>query len=241
VKSKGKSVGERNVEYFQALANSRAAPTQTVLLSLAGGLIGGLDSVGLYYSDGYGKVSLTYVCIVLTALCAGILLVSLPGKLLYRFQVFYAFLLALFVIILTFVIDVLCWMIAVISPVDQGVLPPSVYTGVTGLVAAVTVVGSLVANGVLLRHRLRVGFSQERTNGNFMATSKIHVSKSFWIIFAIVLIVPNSLTQGEYLINIFGWCGVLLFSVVFPSPIVEFSYLAYLKTKDKKYWAYDYK
>ncbi|MEE8737732.1 MAG: hypothetical protein SOI66_02335, partial [Bifidobacterium sp.] len=99
----------------------------------------------------------------------------------------------------------------------------------------------LVANGVLLRHRLRVGFSQERTNGNFMATSKIHVSKSFWIIFAVTMIVPNLLTQGEYLINIFGWCGVLLFSVVFPSPIVEFSYLAYLKAKDKKYWAYGYK
>lgn len=94
------SVEERNVEYFQALANSRADPSQ-LRIALAGVLIGGLDSVILYYSDGYGKVSLTYVCIVLTALCVGILLVSLPGKLLYRFQVFYAFLLALVMIIST--------------------------------------------------------------------------------------------------------------------------------------------
>lgn len=124
---------------------------------------------------------------------------------------------------------------------DHSLLPPSVYTGVTGLVAAVTVVGSLAANSLLLRHRLRVGFSQERTNGNFMATSEIHVSKSFWIIFAVTMIVPNLVTQGKYLPNVFGWVLLLLFSVVFPSPIVEFSYLAVLKTKDKKYWAYDYK
>ncbi|GAB2025563.1 hypothetical protein OfM1_16350 [Lactovum odontotermitis] len=36
--------------------------------------------------------------------------------------------------------------------------------------------------------------------------------------------------------NIFCAAFLIFFNIVFPGPIIEFSYLAYLKTKDKIYW-----
>ncbi|MFF1571978.1 hypothetical protein ACFVWR_04465 [Leifsonia sp. NPDC058292] len=50
------------------------------------------------------------------------------------------------------------------------------------------------------------------------------------------MIVPNVITQGQYLPNILGVILFLLIATVMSSLPVEFTYLAYLKSRDKRYW-----
>lgn len=50
-----------------------------------------------------------------------------------------------------------------------------------------------------------------------------------------VALVPNIVTQGQYLTNTVGMLALLTFVVVMPSLPVELTYLAYLKSKDREY------
>jgi hypothetical protein len=72
--------------------------------------------------------------------------------------------------------------------------------------------------------------------GNYLAASSVYSSKSLWIIFAVAVIGPNVLTGGRYVLVTVGLLLFLLFASVLTSLPVEFGYLTYLKSRDKKYW-----
>ncbi len=235
-----KTIEEKNIIYFQALANSRASLTQLRISLIAGLPIGILliwllSQASLYAHISEFKVFIN-IFIFLTTITGGIGICSLSNNLLYKFQKFFSFMLCVFTIILTFFVLMLFYFVSLYIKANTMFSPSSIYGLTIIILSIVTFIISIAINIFFLRHRLKVGFSETRTNKNFLAVSGAYSSKTLGIIFAAVVIVPNILTRGRYLMNIFGIIGVLGASAIFPSPIVEFSYLAYLKTKDKKFW-----
>ncbi|WP_434318261.1 hypothetical protein [Leifsonia sp. P73] len=105
-----------------------------------------------------------------------------------------------------------------------------------GAIGMLYLCGATVVHVLLLRNRLRDGHSDERTWGNLIAASSVYSSKSMWIIFGAATVIPNVLTQGQYVEITLGVILFLLFATVTPSLPVEFTYLAHLKSRDKRYW-----
>ncbi len=235
-----KTIEEKNIIYFQALANSRASLTQLRIALITGLPIGLLLIWLLSQASIYAHIvefkPFINIFIFLTAITGGIGICSLSNNLLYKFQKFFSFILCILMIILIFFVLMLFYFMSLYIKANTMFSPSSFYGMIIIVLSVSTLIVSIATNIFLLRHRLKVGFSETRTNKNFLAVSSAYSSKTLGIIFAVVVIVPNILTQGRYLMNIFGIICVLGFSAIFPSPIVEFSYLAYLKTKDKRYW-----
>lgn len=234
---KEKTIEEKNVAYFQALANSRASLNQLQI-----GLIVSWVPALFFYLSVSGQIKnlenyppLPIVMTIFNILFFTFIVIglySLFEKVVYHFQLLSSYIFVLLVVAITIFVVEIGYFLAVI-PNANGNFLYSISIFYLGLA---TIIISIIVNTFLLRHRLKVGFSENRTTKNFLAVSGAYSSKTLWIIFAAVMIVPNVLTQGKYIMNIFGIICVIGFGAIFPSPLVEFSYLAYLKTKDKKYW-----
>ena len=233
---------EANYQYFVSLGESRASLTKLPFMGLLTAIILGLTfpllgSVVFY--SGYQAWSLLfYVHLALIGFSLVVCVVSAFQGWVYRFQVFSSGLMTLFTLIGW--VYALCFGPMCMAIVDIGSggvadfssprLPFFVLFGL------LYVCGACVVHVLLLRHRLRVGHSEKRTMGNYLAASSAYSSKSLWIIFTVALIVPNLLTGGEYLLVTVGGLIFLFFASVCPSLPVEFGYLAYLKSQDRKYW-----
>jgi hypothetical protein len=239
-KKKKLTVAEANRVYFQVLANTRAslgslAVVAGLVIALLGVVsVGPLNALSVF--SGYELFSiLSMVHLVLVAICAGVMVLSMSKKLLYRFQVFFSTVMAGMAAGLVYSACVLTVPIASFVGA-RGKHFSVMLFHIVGLFALALMAGATVVHVLMLRHRLRVGHSEERTLGNIVAVSGSNRSTMYWIILAVVAVVPNVLTQGQYLLNSFGIVALIFLACVTPSLPVEFGYLAYLKSKDRVYW-----
>lgn len=228
-----------NRVYFQVLAATRASLGRFATLALPIIVVLGVLSFGFNeLGADKGHEVLPFVRdinLVMIGLSAAFLLLSVFKRLLYRFQVFFSAVLAAMALGLVYAICLLPLpLVAFLNVSDKDV--SVMLFSVGGLVGLIFLVGSIGVHVLMLRHRLRVGHSEKRTIGNYVAVSKSNRSKIFWIIFGLVTVVPNVLTSGQYLMNDFAAIGLVFFACVTPSLPVEFAYLAYLKSKDRVYW-----
>ncbi|WP_233265346.1 hypothetical protein [Leifsonia sp. AG29] len=233
------SVRDANRIYFQALANSRASLGNLSVLPVLIMFLVGIVTFGLsLLSADEGREVLSFVRdvnVVIIAISALFMALSVFRKLLYKFQVFFSVALAGMALGLVYGVCLLTVpLVAFVNVPDKRV--STVLFAVTGSVGLGVVAAAVVVHALMLRHRLRVGHSEERTIGNFVAVSRSNRSKIVWITFGLVAVVPNVLTSGQYLANSLGALGLIFFACVTPSLPVEFAYLAYLKSKDRAYW-----
>lgn len=237
---KEKTIAENTSNYFRVLANSRASLTQ-LRIALIVVWIPAMFSYGLsqypHLESNPEAQRLFIISNVLLGCFIVIGIFSLLKRVVFRFQFLSSIILVFLLLVSTVLVDGVAFLIAT---ADNNVILAkpflsSLYArGIFYLLPA-TFVLSIIANIVLLRYHLKAGFSDTRTNKIFSAILKAHGSKILGILFVAVMIVPSILTRGRYSMNTFGiLCGVS-FNAISPNSVVEFSYLAYLKTKDRTY------
>jgi hypothetical protein len=239
-KTKKLTVAEANRAYFLVLANTRgslemfpnlACPIIFILLVFNVGLSNAPTTF-----KGPPVISFLYdvnVVIIWTTVAISILWIF--RKLTYRFQVVSSAVMAGMAVGVVYTVCLMTVpLMATSNPQGEGQF--AMLFNIGGLVAVALVLGATVVHVLLLQHRLRMGHSEKRTLGNIGAVSGSNRSKMYWIILAVVVVVPNVLTQGQYLMNFTAAMALVLFACVMPSLPVEFGYLAYLKSKDRDYW-----
>lgn len=236
---KEKTIEEKNIYYFQSLANSRASLKQ-LKISTAALLVMGIILPMFYNEIEIGRKIYTipfYIFITLTILLVFIAFSSLFEKMLYKFQIFFSYILTIFIGILISGIMGLGYFLAIANYTEgAGFIAPNKYTKLIFYIGIVSITAYLIVNIVLLYYRLRMGYSDKRINKNFLAASFRKKSGTIWIIFGVVMIASQIFTQGKYIINIIGIISLTILGPAFSSPLVEFFYLAYLKTKSEKYF-----
>lgn len=231
------TVAEANRTYFVILGTTRAS------LGTLGGLaflilfLLGLMNVSMFAKlEGYGIFSyILSAHVVMIWICSGLIVLSVFKRLIYRFQVFFSWVMTGLALGLVYSLCMLTLPLAVYPPGGDGRLVVTPFN-VAGVCTVLLLAGATVVHVMLLRHRLRVGHSQNRTIGNLVAVSGSNRGRIFWITFGLVLVVPNVLTLGQYVLNSIGAIALLVFACVMTSLPVEFAYLAFLKSKDRIYW-----
>jgi hypothetical protein len=168
-------------------------------------------------------------------MCAGLLVLSVFKRLIYRFQVLFSTVMTALAGGLVYSACMLFLPYAVYSPTAGKDFVTTLFN-IVGVCTVVLLAGTTVVHVFLVRHRLRVGHSQNRTIGNLVAVSGSNRSKIYLITFGVALVVPNVLTLGQYFLNTVCMVGLVFLACVTPSLPVEFAYLAYLKSKDRVYW-----
>lgn len=233
-------IAEANRAYFLALAHTRGASRNYRKLAFLVVFLLGLNTfVGLnaliFWEGARSYLWLFNAHLVILGLSACFLVLSPFKRLLHRFQPFFSWIMASLALVLVYSICMLTLMLTSLDGVGGQGLDPMVF-GLVGSAGVVLLVSATVVHVLLLRQRLRIGHSEKRTVANYLAVSGANRSKTFWIILGLVAVVPNVLTQGQYLVNVFGAVGLIFVASVTPSLPVEFAYLAYLKSRDRGYW-----
>ena len=233
---------EANCNYFVSLAESRASLTNLPMMAFVTVFLLALTLAWLgsmvFYAGYRDQAPLFYAQIAVIGFSTVVLVSSAFRGWVFRYQVFASSLTVFFAVV--------GWVYATslmaicIGTVEIGVSGSATFSSarlaIAGIVGPLYVCSAAVVHVLLLRKRLREGHSERRTMGNYLAASSVYSSKSLWIIFAVAVIGPNVLTGGRYVLMTFGLLLFLLFASVLTSLPVEFGYLAYLKSRDKKYW-----
>ena len=112
-----------------------------------------------------------------------------------------------------------------------------IYTIIFGLSSLLLFLGLILYNVRWLKKQLETGFSEQRTNANYVAASSVYSKPSIWIILGATLLggVMGGWISG-YSKQILGVFGNLVFISAFSRLIVEVGYLLKLRAKDKTYW-----
>ena len=156
---------------------------------------------------------------------------------LIKHQGFASLWLVLFVIVLTFILMFLGYLLTQYGMVDDQqsavILYESNFSIAVSLILSIIYLVSLLYNFFWIKEQLRVGFSEKRTSLNYIAQTKVYESKSLMIIFGITMIF--SIFSGIYMTIIGLACGIL-FGVAFSRLTIELAYSAYLLNKDKSFW-----
>lgn len=233
------TVEDANRVYFRTLANTRASLGSIaglgmpIIVVLGGSNFGTLNPASFEGYDVFTWVS--NVNVVLISVCAAAVIVSLFTQLTYRFQVFFSIVSVGIVLVLVYCLCLMALALATVFNAENKSVAV-MWFSVGGVAAVVLVAGAIAVHALLLRHRLRVGHSEKRTIGNFIAVSGSNRAKIMWVTLAVVAVVPQVLTSGKYLVNTVGALALVVFACVTTSLPVEFAYLAYLKSKDRVYW-----
>jgi hypothetical protein len=233
------TVDDANRVYFQTLANTRASlaalPQWAVVIIILLGILSYLFNAPV---DVAGHEVLWFVRdvnVVLMGMSAVVFIVSMFRRLVYRFQVNFSIVNAAAALGLVYSVCLLTFpMVTFVK--GQGKNYPIVLFVACAISTVAILLGAAAVHVSLLRRRLRVGHSEKRTIGNFVAVSGSNRSKIMWITLVVVVVVPNVLTSGQYFVNFLGAFGLIFLACVMPSLPVEFAYLAYLKSKDRSYW-----
>ena len=230
-------VKNKNIAYFQSLAITRAS--LVYLKSAFSFLILLTMILPIFYSlmkNGKKGYSTLFTLLLVSA---GVLMLigiaSLSKKMLYKFEIFFTFVLAVLFGIMNFVIMVLTYGIAITDfrvydgPAPSDFIAPLMYLG------AIYITTSIIVHIWLLQYRLKVGFSERRINQNYQAVLGIRKSIYFPLIILAVLIIKPNIFEYKYLVNLFGLVVFTIVSTYIPGLFVEVSYLAYIKTKSNIY------
>lgn len=234
------AVAEANRVYFRALANTRASMGNLSGLAILTVVLLAVVNLGpLNVPSGFrGYEILSYVAVadfVVICISVTVAVLAVIKSLLYRFQVFFSAVMGVMAACLVYSICLLALPFVTLLQARGEALHATAFA-IGGLITLALLAASTSVHVWLLRRRLRVGHSEKRTIGNYVAVSGSNRSKMFWIIFGVVAVVPNLLTGGQYLGNFLFAMMLIFFACVTPSLPVEFGYLAYLKSKDRDYW-----
>lgn len=233
---------EANFNYFVSLANSRASLTNLPMMSMLTAILMGLivPFVGsMAFYDGYQAAApLFYVQIAVIGFSLLMFVLSVFQSWVFRHQILASSLTAFFAV--AGWVYALSFAAICMATIDVGLFGVAEFSStrlpIAAIVGPMYVCGATLVHVLLLRKRLREGHTEKRTMGNYLAASSVYSSKSVWIIFGVAVVGPNVLTGGRYVLVTGGTLMFLLFASVLPSLPVEFGYLTYLKSRDKKYW-----
>ena len=231
---------ELNKNYFQSLGATRAS---VGMLGLAWSGIFAL-SIALshvYYFikdqlklNPFSNLIFLFFCVYLLfmLICQ---VISFNQKLIYRHQFFGTAMLFAMINGLLLLLVLTDYVIVVLT---NNLLRNSfIYTIIFGLSSLLLFLGLILYNVRWLKKQLETGFSEQRTNANYVVASSVYSKPSIWIILGATLL--GGMMVGwisGYSKQILGVFGNLVFISAFSRLIVEVGYLLKLRAKDKTYW-----
>lgn len=231
---------ELNKNYFQSLGATRAS---VGMLGLAWSGIFAL-SIALshvYYFikdqlklNPFSNLIFLFFCIYLLfmTICQ---IISFNQKLIYRHQFFGTAM--LFAMINGLLLSLVLTDYVIVVLTNNLLRNSFIYTIIFGLSSLILFLGLILYNVRWLMKQLETGFSEQRTNANYVAASSVYSKPSIWIILGATLL--GGMMVGwitGYYKQIFGIFGNLVFISAFSRLIVEVGYLLKLRAKDKTYW-----
>lgn len=231
---------ELNKNYFQSLGATRAS---VGMLGLAWSGIFAL-SIALshvYYFikdqlklNPFSNLIFLFFCVYLLfmLICQ---VISFNQKLIYRHQFFGTAM--LFAMINGLLLSLVLTDYVIVVLTNNLLRNSFIYTIIFGLSSLILFLGLILYNVRWLMKQLETGFSEQRTNANYVAASSVYSKPSIWIILGATLL--GGMMVGwitGYYKQIFGIFGNLVFISAFSRLIVEVGYLLKLRAKDKTYW-----
>ena len=231
---------ELNKNYFQSLGATRAS---VGMLGLAWSGIFAL-SIALshvYYFikdqlklNPFSNLIFLFFCVYLLfmLICQ---VISFNQKLIYRHQFFGTAM--LFAMINGLLLSLVLTDYVIVVLTNNLLRNSFIYTIIFGLSSLILFLGLILYNVRWLKKQLETGFSEQRTNANYVAASSVYSKPSIWIILGATLLggMMVGLITGYYK-QILGIFGNLVFISAFSRLIVEVGYLLKLRAKDKTYW-----
>lgn len=231
---------ELNKNYFQSLGATRAS---VGMLGLAWSGIFAL-SIALshvYYFikdqlklNPFSNLIFLFFCVYLLfmTICQ---VISFNQKLIYRHQFFGTAM--LFAMINGLLLSLVLTDYVIVVLTNNLLRNSFIYTIIFGLSSLILFLGLILYNVRWLKKQLETGFSEQRTNANYVAASSVYSKPSIWIILGATLL--GGMMVGwitGYYKQILGIFGNLVFISAFSRLIVEVGYLLKLRAKDKTYW-----
>ena len=231
---------ELNKNYFQSLGATRAS---VGMLGLAWSGIFAL-SIALshvYYFikdqlklNPFSNLIFLFFCVyfLFMTICQ---IVSFNQKLIYRHQFFGTAM--LFAMINGLLLSLVLTDYVIVVLTNNLLRNSFIYTIIFGLSSLILFLGLILYNVRWLKKQLETGFSEQRTNANYVAASSVYSKPSIWIILGATLL--GGMMVGwitGYSKQILGIFGNLVFISAFSRLIVEVGYLLKLRAKDKTYW-----
>ena len=231
---------ELNKNYFQSLGATRAS---VGMLGLAWSGIFAL-SIALshvYYFikdqlklNPFSNLIFLFFCVYLLfmLICQ---VISFNQKLIYRHQFFGTAM--LFAMINGLLLSLVLTDYVIVVLTNNLLRNSFIYTIIFGLSSLILFLGLILYNVRWLMKQLETGFSEQRTNANYVAASSVYSKPSIWIILGATLL--GGMMVGwisGYYKQILGIFGNLVFISAFSRLIVEVGYLLKLRAKDKTYW-----
>lgn len=231
---------ELNKNYFQSLGATRAS---VGMLGLAWSGIFAL-SIALshvyYFIKNQLKLNpfsnviflFLFVCLLFMLICQ---VISFNQKLIYRHQFFGTAM--LFAMINGLLLSLVLTDYVIVVLTNNLLRNSFIYTIIFGLSSLLLFLGLILYNVRWLKKQLETGFSEQRTNANYVAASSVYSKPSIWIILGATLL--GGMMVGwitGYYKQILGIFGNLVFISAFSRLIVEVGYLLKLRAKDKTYW-----
>ena len=230
---------ELNKNYFQSLGATRAS---VGMLGLAWSGIFAL-SIALshvYYFikdqlklNPFSNLIFLFFCVYLLfmLICQ---VISFNQKLIYRHQFFGTAM--LFAMINGLLLSLVLTDYVIVVLTNNLLRNSFIYTIIFGLSSLILFLGLILYNVRWLKKQLETGFSEQRTNANYVAALSVYSKPSIWIILGATLL--GGMIVGwisGYSKQILGIFGNLVFISAFSRLIVEVGYLLKLRAKDKTY------
>ena len=231
---------ELNKNYFQSLGATRAS-VGMLGLAWSGIFVLSIALSHVYYFikdqlklNPFSNLIFLFFCVYLLfmLICQ---VISFNQKLIYRHQFFGTAM--LFAMINGLLLSLVLTDYVIVVLTNNLLRNSFIYTIIFGLSSLILFLGLILYNVRWLMKQLETGFSEQRTNANYVAASSVYSKPSIWIILGATLL--GGMMVGwisGYYKQILGIFGNLVFISAFSRLIVEVGYLLKLRAKDKTYW-----
>ena len=231
---------ELNKNYFQSLGATRAS-VGMLGLAWSGIFVLSIALSHVYYFikdqlklNPFSNLIFLFFCVYLLfmLICQ---VISFNQKLIYRHQFFGTAM--LFAMINGLLLSLVLTDYVIVVLTNNLLRNSFIYTIIFGLSSLILFLGLILYNVRWLKKQLETGFSEQRTNANYVAALSVYSKPSIWIILGATLL--GGMIVGwisGYSKQILGIFGNLVFISAFLRLIVEVGYLLKLRAKDKTYW-----
>ena len=231
---------ELNKNYFQSLGATRAS-VGMLGLAWSGIFVLSIALSHVYYFikdqlklNPFSNLIFLFFCVYLLfmLICQ---VISFNQKLIYRHQFFGTAM--LFAMINGLLLSLVLTDYVIVVLTNNLLRNSFIYTIIFGLSSLILFLGLILYNVRWLMKQLETGFSEQRTNANYVAALSVYSKPSIWIILGATLL--GGMMVGwisGYSKQILGIFGNLVFISAFSRLIVEVGYLLKLRAKDKTYW-----
>lgn len=231
---------ELNKNYFQSLGATRAS-VGMLGLAWSGIFVLSIALSHVYYFikdqlklNPFSNVIFLFFCVYLLfmTICQ---IISFNQKLIYRHQFLGTAM--LFAMINGLLLSLVLTDYVIVVLTNNLLRNSFIYTIIFGLSSLILFLGLILYNVRWLKKQLETGFSEQRTNANYVAALSVYSKPSIWIILGATLL--GGMMVGwisGYSKQILGILGNIVFISAFSRLIVEVGYLLKLRAKDKTYW-----